>query len=65
LSRLLFNVPHCLRRRFSLASGRRSQRGPREFHHGLLALTQLDCGISKPVAICSVWLPIRSDTSSY
>src|SRR5580658_7867821 len=36
LSQLLSNVPHCLRRRFALESGRRSQRGPREFHHGLL-----------------------------
>jgi hypothetical protein len=35
LSQLLSNVPHCLRRCFALATGRRSQRGPREFHHGL------------------------------
>jgi len=34
-SRPLSNVPHCLRRHSSPASRRRSQRGPREFHHGL------------------------------
>lgn len=35
-SRFLTNVPHCPRPHSSPASGRRSQRGPREFHHGLL-----------------------------
>ena len=38
LSQLLSNVPHCLRRRFALETGWRSQRGPREFRHGLLIL---------------------------
>jgi uncharacterized protein (TIGR03437 family) len=37
-SRLLANVPHCPRRHSSPASGRRWQRGPREFHHGLLLI---------------------------
>jgi hypothetical protein len=37
LSHRLSNVPHCLRRCFALVTGRRSQRGPREFHDGLLA----------------------------
>ncbi len=37
LSQLLSDVPHCLRRCFAPATGWRSQRGPREFHHGLLA----------------------------
>jgi hypothetical protein len=36
LLHLLSNVPHCLRRCVALETGRRSQRGPREFHHGLL-----------------------------
>ena len=40
LSRLLSNGPHCLRRHFAPASGRRSQRGPREFHHGLLGIAR-------------------------
>jgi hypothetical protein len=38
-SRLLSDVPRRLRRHSSPASGRRSQRGPREFNHGLLAST--------------------------
>jgi Flp pilus assembly protein TadG len=39
-SRLLANVPHCPCRHSSPASGRRSQRGPREFHHALPARGQ-------------------------
>ena len=37
LLHLLSNVPRCLRRCVALETGRRQQRGPREFHHGLLA----------------------------
>jgi VWFA-related protein len=45
-SRLLCNVPHCPRRHSSPASGRRSQRGPREFHLGLLGVAALFLALS-------------------